>query len=490
MDSLTPQHYTFDCIIIAIAESPLEEGLIWAGTNDGFIQLTRDGGTHWTNVTSNVPNLPPWGVVRNIEPSRYDPGTCYITVDFHEVGNRDPYAYKTADYGQSWKSISSGIPKSVSSYTRCIREDPVRNGLLYLGTENAIYVSFNDGSSWLPLQTNLPHAPVHGLVVQENFNDLVVGTHGRGFWILDDITPLQKLTPEVLESDVYLFPPRPAYRFHSSPSQAPEVQRGDPSVGENPPYGASINYYLKANETAQVKISIFDERGQKIRTLNGSKNYGINRVWWDLRHELSKEPRLRTSPLYAPWIEVGSRGWRPLRRGQMTILAPPGRYTVRLSVGKKESSQKLLVKKDPHSSGSEEDIQAQTKLLLEIRININGVVDMINQLEWIRKQIYDLDALLEGDKDAESIIAAGKELDKKIILVVINKLQSLVRNVSSADFPPTTQEIELHEIFKARLETYQNQFNELLKKDLPAFNSLLKEKNLPHPITIKSPEVL
>jgi hypothetical protein len=286
------------------------------------------------------------------------------------------------------------------------------------------------------------------------------------------------------------------------------MQRGDPCVGEDPPYGASINYYLKTDETVQVKISIIDKKGCTIRTLNGPKNRGINRIWWDLRHELSKEPRLRTSPLYAPWIELGSRGWRPLQGGQMTILAPPGQYTVRLSVGEKEFSQELIVKKDPHSAGSEEDIQAQIKLLLEIRDNINGVVDMINQLEWIRKQIYNINALIDGHKDAESIMVVGMEFDKKIISFednlyqmkvtgrgqdswsyrgeskLINKLQSLVRSVSSADFPPTTQEIELHEMLKTQLETYQNQFDELLNEDLPAFNRLLKENNLPHLITI------
>ena len=164
------EHY---CVIFAIAESPLEEGVIWAGTNDGLVWVTRDGGAHWSNVTRNIPNLPPWGTVSNIEPSRYDPGTCYITVDFHQVNNRNPYVYKTTNYGKTWKSISSDIPKSVFSYAYCIREDPVRKGLLYLGTENALYVSFNDGANWVPLQTNLPHAPVHWLTIQEHFNDLV-----------------------------------------------------------------------------------------------------------------------------------------------------------------------------------------------------------------------------------------------------------------------------------------------------------------------------
>ncbi len=149
--------------------------MIWAGTNDGQVQATRDGGANWTNVTPNIPDLPPLGTVSNIEPSRYDAGTCYITVDFHQENNRDPFVYKTTDYGESWKSISSDIPRSVFSYAHCLREDPVRKGLLYLGTENALYVSFNDGENWSSLQNNMPHAPVHWMVVQEHFNDLVVG---------------------------------------------------------------------------------------------------------------------------------------------------------------------------------------------------------------------------------------------------------------------------------------------------------------------------
>lgn len=500
-----------DCVIFALAESPLKSGLIWVGTNDGLVQVTQDGGAHWTNVTPGIPNLPPGGTVMNIEPSRHDPGTCYMTVNLHELNNRDPFVYKTADYGQSWKSISSDLPKSVtfSANARCVREDPVRQGLLYLGTENALYISSNDGANWIPLQTNLPHAPAHWIVVQEHFNDLVVGTYGRGFWILDDITPLQQLTPEALESAVHLFAPRPAYRFHSI--EAPLTQTGDPSLGENPPYGASINYYLKTTETALVKISILDEKGQTVRTLEGTKDRGINRVWWDLRSELSKEIRLRSSPLFAPWIRVGPQGWRPYpgRGGRISILMPPGVYTVKLTVGEKEFSQKLIVKKDPHSTGSEEDIHAQIKLLMEVRNNIEGVAEMINQLEWMRKQIYDLQALLMKEKSAESIMAAGKELDKKVISIeenlyemsrtgrgsdsyrgpskLIAQLLYVFGSVGSADFPPTTQQMERHGMFKIELETYRNQLNELLKKDLPAFNGLLKEKNIPILTTTKIP---
>lgn len=511
MDSLTPMNSgTEDGAIFALAESPLQEGLIWAGTNDGLVQVTRDGGASWNDVTANIPDLPPWGTVSNIEASRYDPGTSYITVNLHEENIRNPYVYKTSDYGQSWKSLSTTLPKSdtFSINARIIREDPVREGLLYLGTEYALFVSFDDGTNWIPLHTNFPHTAVHGVVVQEHFNDLVVGTHGRGFWILDDITPLQQLTPEVLESKLHLFDLRPAYRFQTI--EPPVVQQGDPSVGENPPYGASINYYLKTNEAAEVTISIVDKKGETIRTLDGSRDRGINRVWWDLRYELTEEPRLRTSPLIAPWVKLGPEGWRPFPgrgAGRTAIMAPPGDYTVTLSVDGKETSQNLLVKKDPHTAGSEEDILAQTRLLIEVRDDINSVVGMINQSELIRRQIYDLKDILKDDGSAESTIVAAMKLDQKIISVEENfyemkatgrgqdstfrepskfltRLLSFVGSVSSADFPPTTQLIEVYAEHRNRHEDYLIQFNELLQKDLPAFNNLLKEKNIPYTITL------
>ncbi len=315
---------TYSCCIFALAESPLEKGLIWAGTNDGLLQVTRDGGANWNNVTSNIPDLPPMGIVSNIEPSLYEAGTCYISVDFHNANIRNPYAYKSRDYGKSWKLISGNIPKSELSYVHCIREDPVRKGLLYLGTENALYVSFDDGDNWNPLQNNLPHAPVHWLLIQEHFNDLVVGTYGRGFWIMDDITPLQQLIPEVMKSDVYLFNPRPAYRFRnvSSPMGCPD----DQSLGQNPPYGASIHYYLKSAPKEDVKIVILDEKGQKIKNLKGTKKLGINRIWWDLRDDPSKEVKLRTSPIGSPHVKVGPKGWRALAGSgrPIKVLMAPG----------------------------------------------------------------------------------------------------------------------------------------------------------------------
>ena len=507
----------YGCIVFAIAESPLEEGVIWAGTNDGLVHVTRDGGSNWINVTRNIPNLPPWGTVSNIEPSRYDPRACYITVDFHQVNNRDPYVYKTTNYGKTWKSISSNIPKSVFSYAHCIREDPVRKGLLYLGTENALYVSFNDGANWIPLQTNLPHAPVHWMVIQEHFKDLVVATYGRGFWIMDDITPLQQITPNVLKADVHLFSPRPAYRFRNITRS--QSFPNDQCFGRNPPYGASINYYLKSVPKDDVKITILDENGRVVKTLKGPKKPGINRVWWNLRYEGPNQPKLRTKPPGNPHVWEEKRfkrftqeGWMPLMSwgiwgGLSGPLAVPGIYTVKLAVGDREFSQKLITKKDPNSAGSMADIKAQVKMALEIRDNVNTVVDSINQIEWIRKQIYDLTEILKGDKSADPVLTASDKLDKKLIAVegrffqkilaegdlksfrapvkLYSQLAILAGDVaqSSADFPPTTQQIEVHEELKKELAAAQGELNDLIKKDISAFNIMLKARNIPSIIT-------
>ena len=234
--------------------------------------MTRDGGTNWTNVTDGIPDLPPWGTVNSIEPSRHDAGTCYVAFDMHQINIRDPHVYKTNDYGKTWKLIVDGIPKSELSYSHSVREDPVRKGLLYVGTENAIYASFNDGEKWHPLQNNLPQAPVHWLVVQDHFNDLVVATYGRGFWIMDDVTPLQQMTTDILESDTHLFKPRPAYRFRMV--QTPWGSTGHPNdncLGENPPYGASINYYLKSEIEEDVKVTILDGDGEIVRVFEKSE---------------------------------------------------------------------------------------------------------------------------------------------------------------------------------------------------------------------------
>jgi photosystem II stability/assembly factor-like uncharacterized protein len=484
-------------VVMAIAESRLEKGLIWAGTNDGQLQLTRDGGKAWTNVTKNIPNLPPLGTFGNVEPSRFDAGTAYVTVDLHQVNNRDPFVYKTTDYGKTWKAITNGIPRSMLSYAHCIREDPVRRSLLYLGTENAIYVSFDEGENWQPLQNNLPAAPVYWITVQEHFNDLVIATYGRGFWILDDITPLRELTPQVLSSDVHLSPPRATYRLREI--TAPASLANDATVGENPPYGASINYYLKAAPAGNVTITISDQKGQPVRTLTGTKPPGLNRVYWDLRYEPSKEVRLRTSPLYAADVQVGPEGWRPAPgAGRLSILAPPGTYTVQLSAGGKPLTQKLEVRKDPNSGATVADIEQQTKVLFELRRDMDQAADLINQIELVRSQIYNLARVI----DDAAIKKAGDDLDKKLIDVewnlielrltgrgqdgvrwgskLMSKLNYLANGLMSADFRPTDQQLEVQKELEQRLRTDATQLDSLLSRELGAFNELLRKKNIPN----------
>ena len=186
----------------------------------------------------------------------------------------------------------------------------MRQGLLYVGTENGLYVSYDDGANWQPLQNNLPHAPVYWITVQEHFNDLVISTYGRGFWILDDITPIQQMTAEVLNANAHLFPVHATYRLRGI--TVPYASSDDPVAGQNPPYGASINYYLKAAPKADPSIKIVDADGKTVQTIRGTRNAGLNRVWWNLRTENSKEVRLRTAPLYAPDVKLNAEAWRPL----------------------------------------------------------------------------------------------------------------------------------------------------------------------------------
>src|SRR5215813_1160280 len=491
-------------VVFAISESPKEAGLIWAGTNDGLVQITRDGGKSWTNVTQNIPGLPPWGTVSNIEASRYDAGSAYITVDFHQVNNRDPFVYKTKDYGKSWKAITGGIPRGMLSYAHCVREDPVRRGLLYLGAENALYVSFDDGENWQPLQSNLPHAPVYWIVIQESFNDLVVATYGRGFWILDDLAPLQQLTPETMAADAHLFAPRPAYRFRGA--TVPFSQSDDPTAGQNPPYGASINYYLKAAPKSEVKIRIEDAEGKTVRTFTSSKNAGLNRISWDLQGEPSKEIRLRTSPAYAPEIRVGPEGWRPAPgAGRISLLLPPGTYTVKLTVDGQEVSQPLVVRKDPHSSGSEADIKAQMEMLTDLRKDLESAAEMVNQIEIIRSQLDSLRSLLASGAESQPIKTAADDLDQKLIEVednliqrkltgsgqdgvrwptkLISKINYLAGGLSSSDFGPTTQQREVHAQFKEQLAALRKRLDEVMSKQFRAFNELLRELGIQNIIT-------
>ena len=489
-------------VIHAIAESPKLAGVIWVGTNDGLVQVTRDGGKNWTNVTTNMPNLPAWGTVGNIEPSRYDAGTAYVTIEFHQVNNRDPFVYKTADFGATWRLITNGIPHTALSYTHCVREDPVRRGLLYLGTENGVYVSFDDGGEWQPLQMNLPHAPVYWLVVQEPFNDLVIATYGRGAWILDDVTPLRELTPQALNADAHLFAPRPAYRFRAI--TAPATPYDDPTEGHDPPYGADLTYYLKSAAAGRVTIAVQDARGQTIRTLNGPASAGVHRLYWDLRDTASTRVQFRSSPVSAPDIRVGPDGIRESEGGfgagggGLAILQAPGTYTVKLSVGGHDYTQPLRVLKDPHAGGTEADLAAQQQFLLSVRRDLDQAVEAVNNAEIVRAQINNVKNLMQDNAELRK---AADDLDQKVAgaegtLVelratgrgqdtvrwaskLVQKLGYLANGLQSADFKPTNQQVAVQKDLEDRLKNSQGQLTDVLNREVAAFNDMLRRANMP-----------
>lgn len=485
-------------VVYAIAESPREKGMIWVGTNDGLVQLTRDNGRTWTNLTANIPNLPVWGSVRSIAPSKYDSGTAYLTVDVHQMDNRDPFIYRTTDYGRTWKSITNGIPKSMLSYAKIIIEDPVRRGMLYVGTENAIYVSYDAGEQWLPLQMDLPHAPVSGIIVQEHFNDLVISTYGRGFFILDDLGPLQQLTPEVLASPSHFFAPRAAYRFR--PITAPSTSYDDPTMGEDPEYGASLNYYLRAPAAKAPTLAISDAQGRVVRTLTGTNRAGINRVAWDLRETASAETRLLTSPMYADHIEVGEDGRVAPGTGRISILVTPGTYTVKLTVDGREHVRTVEVRKDPNSGGTEGDIAAQNAMISALRTEMNSAAAAVGRIESVRLQLA---ALQRAVTDAE-VRQAARALANKLVALemnlvdlrqtgggqdgvrfsakLISKLGYLANGLASADFRPTDQQVEVQGILKEELRAHLTELESLLGGELGALNSLLRTKNVPNVI--------
>ena len=480
--------------VFGISESPVEPGLIWAGTNDGLVHLTRDGGANWTDVTANVEGLPEWIAVRSIAASRHAPGTAYIAADGHQVDIRDPHLYRTRDYGALWEKITDGIPPSMLSYTKIVVEDPKRPGMLYAGTENAIYVSFDEGDNWQSLQQNLPHAPVSGIVVQERFNDLVVGTYGRGFWILDDLSPLQQATGDATASPSHLFTPRDAYRFR--PITPPSVPYSDPTEGRDPEYGASINYWLGEGAADAPQIEIVGGAGDVVRTLRGTSALGINRVHWDLRDEPNEPIRLLTSPIYADHIEVGEEGRPAPGSREISVLMPPGRYTVRLRVGDELHEQPLTVLKDPHSAGSEAEIDAQVAFLRELREDLVTAGEAVHRVEAIRVQLATLARFANDQALADAISALEEKLVALQMKMVdlrltgqgqdgvrfgaklLQKIGYLTGGISVADFPPTDQELEVKSRLQEMLREHLSELEELVDGDVAELNQTLRARGM------------
>lgn len=376
-------------VVFAIAPSTVQRGLIWAGTNDGQVWYTKDG-SNWENVTKNMTGLPKWGTVTSIQPSFFDAGTAYVSIDFHLMDDRDPFIYKTTDFGKTWTRIDSTLPKDELSYVRIVTEDPNQKGLLFAGTGNALFYSLDAGGHWTQLKDGLPPSPVSWAVVQKRFHDLVVSTYGRGLYILDDITPLEQMAARANEDGPRFFTPRFAYRFARDTD-------------------AFFDYWLPADTKAPVKLEVLTADGKLVRRLKGSAKKGINRVRWDLTYTAPEQVQLRTTPDVDPdiWSEPRFRDkqFRPVvhwgigeLRGPMVV---PGKYTVRLTVGDKTFTEPIEVLPDPHSTTSATELAKSVNLQLQIRDDITRAAQTVNRLEWMRKQLQDVSDMLKSEKKAE-----------------------------------------------------------------------------------------
>ncbi|HKO18394.1 MAG TPA: hypothetical protein VJU82_05870 [Acidobacteriaceae bacterium] len=390
-------------VVFAIAPSTVQKGLVWAGTNDGKVWYTTEGGGRWTDVTKNI-GMPVWGTVTSIEPSHFHAGTAYVSVDYHLVDNRDPHIYKTTDFGKTWTSISGNLPTGPLAYVRNVSEDPNCEGLLFAGTGHALYYSLDDGGKWTQIRTGLPPAPVTWTVVQKRFHDLVVSTYGRGFYILDDITPLEQMAKEKTTPDTQLFVPRSAYR----------LGRYDRAI---------LNYELKEAPKGPVRFEILGPDGKTVRRLTSMGRPGINRVVWDMHYDGPHVVELRTVPPQDPHIWEEERFKGKDERGithwgmpveQQGPLAAPGKYTVKMRVGDQSFEQPLEVLIDPHSAGTQQSIEATLKLQLRIKDDVTRVADMINRIEWMRKQLESLETMYAADPHQADMLKAVKGTDQKM----------------------------------------------------------------------------
>ncbi len=485
--------------IFAMAESRLEKGLLWAGSDDGLIHVSRDAGKTWTNVTPR--DMPEWSMVSQIDPSPHDAGTMYLAVNRYKLDDYRPYAWVTTDYGKTWRRITNGLPED--SFVRVVREDPARKGLLYAGTETGVHVSFDGGMRWQPLQLNLPVVPVTDLVVKDD--DVVVATQGRSFWILDDVGPVRQLTPEIAATDVHLFEPDPAVRFLGGGGRA------QPPLGQNPPSGAIFYYFLKTEpkEKEEVTLEILDGEDKAIRTFSSLKDEegapessgegegfgpppsmrklpakaGLNRFVWDLRHPDAKRFK-------------GMILWSAEMRGPVAV---PGKYEVRLKAGGKTLTRSLDLRPDPRLETSAADYQKQFDLLMKVRDKVSETHEAIGRIRGVREQVTAAVDRAKGNSDEKGIAEAGDAFKKKLTAVeealyqtknqssqdplnfpirLNNKLASLAGVVGSAAAAPTDQSYAVYEDLARKIDAELATLKTLLDKDVPAFNELVRDKNV------------
>ncbi|MGH9394067.1 MAG: hypothetical protein ACRD1E_07845, partial [Terriglobales bacterium] len=402
-------------VVWAISPSPIQRGLLWAGTNDGKLWYTREGeapgAAHWTDVTGKVAGLPPWATIAQIAPSSFEAGTAYIAVDGHLVDNRKPYIFKTTDFGASWKNVTGDLPTGNSlDYVMSVAENPNRRGMLFAGTAHAFFYSLDDGDHWQQFNTGLPPAPVSWINVEKRFHDVDVSTYGRGLYILPDITALEQAGTTMRPTgETKLFAPGPIFRKARSvyPSAA-DLAR------------PQFQFTLAEAPSAPVKMEILDEAGKVIRTQELAAHAGLNGADWDLHLDGPTLVALRTTPPENPhiWDELRFKGQatRPITHWGITPttgipVAAPGSYQVRLTVDGHAYTQPLEVLKDPAVRASEADLRASTAMQVRLRDDITETSNMVNRMEVWRKQLEDQ---RKADPSPE-VIRAMDQLDRSIL---------------------------------------------------------------------------
>jgi photosystem II stability/assembly factor-like uncharacterized protein len=495
--------------IFTLAESKLEKGNIWAGSDDGYLHVTRDNGKNWTNITLPTSQLGDLALMSMIHTSDFEKGKAYLAATRYMFGDRTPYLFKTSDYGKTWTNISKGIP--ADEYTRVVREDPSKPGLLYAGTERGIYVSFDDGASWNPLNLNMPISPIRDLQIHEREKDLVVATHGLSFWILDDITPLHQIKDGLALANQHLFKPRHAYRMEGGDGG----RRGTPlDEGKNAPNGVLVNYYLKETPKEELKLQFLTMTNDTIITFSSKKDLkgepfkvskdfyenpdapkpnsvsttaGLNRFVWNMRYADATEIQGEKAPM-----------WAGNTTGPKVV---PGQYKVRMILGDKLVKEEIAeIKKDPRVDATDADFKAQFDLLMKIHKKLDESHRNINDIREIRKAVTEY---MKAVKDTV-IISNFQKITKPMLKNLDDLEQNLLQNkakamqdllaypirlndkmagiagvVSSADTKPTKASNDVFNDISSKIDKTSEKLKKIVDEDVPAFNNLVKQNQLP-----------
>ncbi|MEP6636186.1 MAG: glycoside hydrolase, partial [Acidobacteriota bacterium] len=491
-------------VIYTIAVSPRTVGTIWAGTDNSVIQLTRDEGKTWQDVSP--PDLAPWSMVSIIEASPFEAGSAYAAVDRHQMDDIKPYIYRTQDFGKTWTRITNGLPEA--GYVHVVREDPVRQGLLFAGTETGVYVSFDNGGNWQPLQLNLPITPIRDLLIKDN--DLVVATHGRSFWILDDIAPLRELTAEIVSADAHLFKPALAIRLRKNESHDTPLQPETPA-GRNPPPGAIIDFTLKSVPSGEVTLEISDRAGNLVRKFSSSdtpgaidetlpfpsywlrppaplgKQAGMNRFVWDLRYP--RPPAM--SPGYSIAVAFGEDATK-IPEGPLVL---PGTYQVKLTVGGRTYAASLEVKEDPRVKFAAGALEQQLAFEMKIVRSMTESFAAVQELQDLRRRLAELNGRLPNKPALRPVADAVKALDDKALALLggppqyppspvvsfttlNSELGFLLFAVDGADSAPTTQATAAFDTHQELLQKQMAIWTAIKQTDLPTLNAMLREQGL------------